>query len=144
MDELHSTEARATDVAEVFHPFRALSRFVNVNGQWYFSTREGDHGPFASEQAAHDALDRCIEAQFFDVVEDADEAMIIGGGMVYHDFMPLADRIYLTRVQAEVEGDTHFPEVDEATWQLVSSEHHAADDGHRYAFDVMVFERRRK
>ena len=78
-----------------------------------------------------------------DLVEGAAEVMIIGGGMVYHDFLPLADRIYLTRVQAEVEGDTHFPEVDEATWQLVSSEHHAEDDEHRYAFDMMVFERRR-
>jgi dihydrofolate reductase len=55
----------------------------------------------------------------------------------------LADRIYLTRVQAEVEGDTYFPEIDEAAWRLVSSEHHAADEKHRYAFDVMVFERRR-
>lgn len=78
-----------------------------------------------------------------DLVEGAAEVMIIGGGMVYHDFLPLADRIYLTRVQAEVEGDTHFPEVDEATWQLVSSEHHDADDRHRYAFDMMVFERRK-
>ena len=78
-----------------------------------------------------------------DLVEGAAEAMIIGGGMVYHDFLPLADRIYLTRVQAQVEGDTHFPEVDEATWQLMSSEHHAEDDEHRYAFDMMVFERRR-
>ncbi len=78
-----------------------------------------------------------------DLVEGEGEVMIIGGGLVYHDFMPLADRIYLTRVQADVEGDTHFPEVDGATWQLVSSEHHAADDEHRHAFDVMVFERRR-
>ena len=83
-------------------------------------------------------------SEVMDLVDGADEAMIIGGGLVYRDFMPLADRIYLTRVQAEVEGDTHFPEIDEAAWQLVSSEHHAADDEHRYAFDVMVFERRRK
>ena len=82
-------------------------------------------------------------SEALDLVDESEEAMIIGGGMVYHDFMPLADRIYLTRVQADVEGDTHFPEIDEATWQLVSSEHHAADDEHRYAFDVMVFERRR-
>ena len=78
-----------------------------------------------------------------DLVEGAAEVMIIGGGMVYHDFLPLADRIYLTRVQAEVEGDTHFPEIDETTWRLVSSEHHDADDKHRYAFEMMVFERRR-
>ena len=82
-------------------------------------------------------------SEAMDAVEGADETMIIGGGQVYRDFLPLADRIYLTRVHAEVEGDTYFPEIDESTWQLVSSEHHAADEKHRYAFDVMVFERRR-
>jgi dihydrofolate reductase len=87
--------------------------------------------------------DRRSVSDAIDLVEGAAEVMIIGGGRVYHDFLPLADRIYLTRVQAEVEGDTHFPEVDEATWQLVSSEHHDADDRHRYAFDMMVFERRK-
>lgn len=82
-------------------------------------------------------------SEAIDALEGAEEAMIIGGGQVYRDFLPLADRIYLTRVQAEVEGDTYFPEIDEAAWRLVSSEHHAADEKHRYAFDVMVFERRR-
>ena len=82
-------------------------------------------------------------SEAMDAVEGAEEVMIIGGGQVYRDFLPLADRIYLTRVQAEVEGDTYFPEIDEAAWRLVSSEHHAADEKHRYAFDVMVFERRR-
>ena len=77
-----------------------------------------------------------------DLVEDADEVMIIGGGQVYRDFLPHADRIYLTRVQADVEGDTYFPDIDEAGWRLVSSEAHAADEKHAYAFDVMVFERR--
>ena len=82
-------------------------------------------------------------SEALDLVDESEEAMIIGGGQVYLDFLPLADRIYLTRVQADVEGDTHFPDIDEAEWRLVSSEHHAADDEHRYAFDVMVFERRR-
>ena len=82
-------------------------------------------------------------SEAIDALEGAEEAMIIGGAQVYRDFLPLADRIYLTRVQAEVEGDTYFPEIDEATWRLVSSEHHGADEKHRYAFDVMVFERRR-
>ena len=78
-----------------------------------------------------------------DLVAGEPEAMIIGGGQVYRDFLPLADRIYLTRVQAEVEGDTFFPEIDETVWRMVSSEHHAADDKHRYEFDMMVFQRRR-
>ena len=80
--------------------------------------------------------------EVLDLVSDAEEVMIIGGGQVYRDFFSYADRIYLTRVQADVEGDTYFPDVDEAAWQLVSSEPHAADEKHAYAFDVMVFERR--
>jgi dihydrofolate reductase len=48
----------------------------------------------------------------------------------------------IKRVQADVEGDTYFPEIDGTGWQLVTSEHHAADERHAYAFDLMVFERR--
>ncbi len=77
-----------------------------------------------------------------DLAGDDTEVMVIGGGQVYRDFLPRADRIYLTRVQAEIEGDTHFPEVDPGDWQLVSTEHHAADEKHAYAFELMVFERR--
>ncbi len=80
--------------------------------------------------------------EVLDLAGATEGLMIIGGGQVYRDFLPHADRIYLTRVRANIEGDTHFPEIDEADWQLVSSEHHAADDQHRYAFDLMVFERR--
>jgi dihydrofolate reductase len=64
------------------------------------------------------------------LVHGTDEVMIIGGGQVYRDFLPHADRIYVTRVQ------------DEAAWQLVRSQHHAADDRHAYEFDLLVFERR--
>jgi len=81
-------------------------------------------------------------SEVLDLVGDADEVMIIGGGQVYRDFLPQADRIYLTRVQAQLDGDTYFPAIDEAAWQLVSSERHAADEKHGYAFDLMVFERR--
>ena len=73
---------------------------------------------------------------------DDTEVMVIGGGQVYRDFLPRADRIYLTRVQAEIDGDTYFPEIDASDWQLVSSEHHDADEKHAYAFEMMVFERR--
>jgi dihydrofolate reductase len=83
-------------------------------------------------------------SEVLDLAGDAEELMIIGGGQVYRDFLEYADRIYLTRVRANIEGDTHFPGIDEAAWQLVSSEHHAADEKHRYAFDLMVFERLRE
>ena len=65
MDECRDIASRATDGGQVVHPFRALGGFVNVNGQWYFSSREGDYGPFSSKREANDALERCIEAQLF-------------------------------------------------------------------------------
>jgi len=81
-------------------------------------------------------------AEALELADDADEVMVIGGGQVYRDFLPHADRIYLTRVQAEVQGDTLFPEFDRDAWRLVSSEHHAADARHDHAFEMMVLERR--
>jgi len=79
-----------------------------------------------------------------DLVEDVDEVMIIGGGMVYHDFMPLADRIYLTRVQGEVEGDTRFPELDMDEWDVVAVEEYPAVGDREFAFDIETLDRRRQ
>lgn len=58
----------------------------------------------------------------------AKEVCVIGGGEIYKVFFPLADRIYLTRVQAEIEGDTYFPSFDPAQWKLTSQLHHPADE----------------
>jgi len=76
------------------------------------------------------------------LLNDAEEVMIIGGGQIYAAFLPLANRIHFTRVHAELEGDVTFPELDENKWALQSSVAHDADVTHRYAFDVLCFERR--
>ena len=67
-----------------------------------------------------------------------DEAFIIGGSSVYESALGIVDRIYLTRVRADVEGDTFFPPLDFSGWQLVDSEEHPADDrnDHDYLFEV--------
>ncbi len=52
------------------------------------------------------------------LVADCDEVMVIGGGMVYQQFLPYADYLYLTFIQAEIEGDTQFPDYTQtAKWQ---------------------------
>ncbi len=71
-----------------------------------------------------------------------DEVFVIGGRGVYEAAMHRADRLCLTDVEAEVEGDVHFPEIDRSRWNLVSEEHHAADDRHELAFTFRTFERR--
>ena len=72
---------------------------------------------------------------------DQDEIMIIGGGEIYRRFLPMADRVYLTRVDATIEGDTFFPALDEGEWAVDSSERHDADERHAYAFEFRVYSR---
>lgn len=69
---------------------------------------------------------------------DIKEMMVIGGGEIYRLFFEKAKRIYLTRVDAEPEADTFFPDVDPAVWKLVSQKDHEADakNDHNYSFQV--------
>ena len=71
----------------------------------------------------------------------ADELMIIGGGEIYRLFLPQADRIYLTRVAVEVDGDTVFPALDAAEWRETSREEHPAGEGNDHAFAIVTYER---
>jgi dihydrofolate reductase len=72
---------------------------------------------------------------------DADEVMIVGGGEIYRQFLPMADRIYLTRVQAEINGDTLFPELDMNEWDVVAVEEYPAGDEREIGFDVETLDR---
>ncbi|MCW5876008.1 MAG: dihydrofolate reductase [Anaerolineales bacterium] len=70
-----------------------------------------------------------------------DELFVIGGGQVFAAALPLASRLYLTRVHAEVEADTFFPDFDESEWRLVSQRDYTAGERNDFDFSVMVLER---
>jgi dihydrofolate reductase len=53
---------------------------------------------------------------------DAPEIMVIGGGRIYQQLLPLADRVYLTRVHASPEGDAYFPDLPASEWRLIERE----------------------
>jgi dihydrofolate reductase len=76
------------------------------------------------------------------VAGDAEEIMIIGGSQIYDLFLPKAGRLHVTRVQAEIEGDAFFPEIQEADWNLVDSEAHDADEANEFAFEFRTYERK--
>lgn len=78
------------------------------------------------------------------VARDADtkEIFIIGGGEIYKEAMPKANRIYMTRVHATLEGDTYFPAFDEKKWTLTSAREVKADDKHEYAFTIQVWDKK--
>ena len=71
-----------------------------------------------------------------------DEVFIIGGAEVFERGIELADRIYLTMIHADVEGDVQFPPIDEAEWEAVKRQYHAADDRHAYAFTFITYQRK--
>jgi dihydrofolate reductase len=50
-----------------------------------------------------------------------DEAFVIGGGQIYSEFLPKTSKLYITRVNTLVEGDTKFPEIDWKAWQLITA-----------------------
>lgn len=73
---------------------------------------------------------------------DAKEAFVIGGGEIYALALPLAQRIYLTRVHTRLEGDTYFPEFDQQQWELLSNLDFPADEKHAYAYSFQVWRRK--
>lgn len=72
---------------------------------------------------------------------DVEEAFVIGGGEVYSQALPLANRIYLTAVETELEGDTFFPKWDDSQWQLVQEMHHPADAKNAFSMRFLVLDR---
>ncbi len=70
---------------------------------------------------------------------EAEEVMVIGGAQIYQQALPRADRVYLTRVETEVEGaDAWFPELDDS-WQLCGQEAHPVDEKHPWPFYMQVW-----
>jgi len=76
------------------------------------------------------SVDAAIEA-----AGDAAEVMVIGGSHIYQAFLPIADRIYLTRVQADVEGDAFLPDLVADEWRETSRTEYSADESND--FDVV-------
>lgn len=72
--------------------------------------------------------------------EDKSEIFIIGGGSIYRQFLPLASKLYITRINADVEGDTYFPELDDS-WKITFKEPHEKDEKNQYDYIYEVYEK---
>ena len=70
------------------------------------------------------------------------EAFITGGGMIYEQTMEIVDRLYVTEVDAEPEGDVHFPEIDYSQWKLVSEDPRKKGDRDDHNFNFKIYERK--
>ena len=80
--------------------------------------------------------------ELLEMTKDEPEVMICGGASVYKQFLPLAQKLYLTYVKAIPEGDTYFPEVNLVEWKEVKREDHKADEKNVYDYSFVVLERK--
>lgn len=74
-------------------------------------------------------------------VADAGEVMVIGGAQIYAHFLPHATRLYLTRINANLAGDTFFPDYTAYQWRELARTEHAADANNPYPYDFLILER---
>ena len=74
---------------------------------------------------------------------ESEEAFVIGGGMVYRQMMPLADKLYITHIHHSWEdADTFFPKIKESEWKLLNAERHFADEKNPYNYTFATYGRR--
>ncbi len=70
------------------------------------------------------------------------EAFIAGGAGLFQETLPVADRLYLTLIEKEFEGDTFFPDFDPSGWRLVEEERHEPDAEVPYGYRFQIYDRR--
>jgi len=100
-------------------------------------TRQRDYQPPGVEVAS--SFEKALE-----LVAGEEIAFVIGGRAIYDAALPFADRLELTRVHAEVEGDVWFPQWDATHWQLIEQHHHPADEQHALAMTFETWQRARQ
>ncbi len=75
------------------------------------------------------------------LIKDEEEVFVIGGAQVYKEALPRADRLYVTFVDGEFQGDTFFPEVDWSNWKEIKSTKRRSDERNLYDMKFVIFER---
>jgi len=74
--------------------------------------------------------------------QNNDELFVIGGAEIFKAVFPFADRLYITLIEEEFEGDTYFPEYNNDEWQLISREKGQKDEKNRYDYYFLTFNRK--
>mgnify|MGYP003424196350 FL=1 len=76
------------------------------------------------------------------LAEGDEEIFIIGGAQIYREALRIADRMYITRVMHDYEGDTSFPDIDLSEWKLLAEEKHDRGEEYEYPFAFLTYERK--
>ena len=97
-----------------------------------------------TRRADFDALGGTVVTSIDDAIHaagSAAELCVIGGAELYRQMLPMTTKIYLTRIHAQLDGDTFFPELSPTEWRETHREAHVADERHAYPFTFITLER---
>lgn len=105
-------------------------------------TRQTDYQP-DGVKVVHSVAEARDLAESVCLIDGQEEAMIMGGAEIYTLALPDADRLYLTEVHADVDGDAYFPEYDKTEWQEISREDFSAEGPNPYNYSFVVYDKKR-
>jgi dihydrofolate reductase len=74
-------------------------------------------------------------------INSFEENFIIGGASIYKQFLPLADKLYITKIYNKFEADAFFPEIDEDIWKLVEKTDNFRDEKHLYDYSFCIYQK---
>lgn len=103
-------------------------------------TRDGSYKPEGTKVVS--SLEAALEmAKAALLLEGGDEIMVIGGAEIYTQFLPKANRLYLTQLHSPIDGDAFFPEINESEWSESTREDFSASGANPHDYSFIVLER---
>jgi dihydrofolate reductase len=91
---------------------------------------------------APDCLIKNTVSEILEVIPKDEEVFIIGGAKVYEDFLPFTNKLYITKVDTDSDGDIKFPEYNENDWNVTFSENHSKDEKNPFDFSFLELSRK--
>ena len=99
-------------------------------------TNDPNYIPPEDCRIAH-SIDEVLE-----MIKSEPEVFVCGGASVYKQFLPMAQKLYITKVHAVPEGDTYFPEINKEEWKETWRENRKADEKNKYDYSFVILERK--
>lgn len=129
-------------IPEKFRPLPGRINWIITRNRMYDLGAPPTSSPSIVVHSLEEAMDQIRPT--LSNPESKQECFVIGGGEIYQQAMPLANKLYLTEIKANIDGDVFFPEFDKDDWIEISRKTHYIDGKHQYEFDFVIYERRTK
>lgn len=125
-----------------------LGKTVLMGRSTFESIVDSMHQPLPDRRNVVITRDQNFSYPGVDVVHSVDSALrcdddlfVIGGAVLFREMIDIADKMHLTEIQADIVGDTYFPQYESNEWRELKRDHHPADEQNQYSFDFVEYER---